>query len=448
MKTVLAMKHGVIPKQLHFENPNPQIDWDQFPVRVSSTQTEWPLNPQRPPLAAVSAFGISGANAHVILEGYENPADSYGEDVGIRSLAGSPQQIPASLPESVGDIRDGGVELTERKVRLLPLSGKSEGAVRDLAKRYLSWLDERTDAMLSDTKMAAILADMAWTAGIGRSHFAHRAGLPFKDVQSLQDGLRTLAKADVDADAPPPQPATRVAFLYARDKSQWASMGRELYDTEPIARAVLDFCDSVARQVRGASLLDVMFGQDGALDDPAWAQPAIYSLESAITALWSDIGIRPDVVIGHGPGEISAAQAAGVFSLEDGMRLSLARGEFVAKNSDLDSLQSTLESIQLSPPTMTLMSSVAGELAEVPVPTDTSHWIKQANEAAPSAAMTPALDGLGTDVTIEIGPEFVKAVAKAYEAGLPISFEGMFTGETRRRISLPTYPFQRRRHWI
>ncbi len=449
LKTALAMNRGVIPKNLHFENPNPQIDWDQFPVRVTSTQTEWPLHPQRPPRAAVSAFGISGANAHIILERYENPADSYGEGAGIRSLAGSPQPIPAPLPESVGDMRDGGSELTEREARLLPLSGKSEGAVRDLAKRYLSWLDERADVMSSKPEAAPTLADMAWTAGIGRSHFAHRAGLPFRDMPSLQDALRTLTEAGVDADAPPPQPATKVAFVYPGEWSQWAAgMGRKLYDTEPTARATLDFCDSVARQARGDSLLDVMFGQDDALDDPAWAQPAIYSLESAITVLWSDIGIRPDIVIGHGPGEISAAQAAGVFSMEDGMRLSLARGELAAKDSDLDSLQSTLTSIQLSPPTVALISGATSELAEAAALTDTSYWIRQANEAAPSEARASALANLGTDVIIEIGSGFVKAVAKAYEAGLPISFEGMFTGETRRRISLPTYPFQRRRHWV
>ena len=400
LKTALAMKRRVIPKHLHFENPNPQIDWDQFPVRVTSTQTEWPPHPQRPPRAAVSAFGISGANAHVILEGYENPQDSYDDGAGIGSLAGSPQKIAAPPPESLGDMRDGGTELAEREARLLPLSGKSEGAVRDLAKRYLSWLDERADAVSPESGARPILADMAWTAGIGRSHFAHRAGLPFRDVRSLRDALRTLAEADIDADAPSPQPATGVAFLYPGEASQWAAgMGRELYDTEPTARAILDFCDSVARQARGASLLDAMFGQDGALDDPAWAQPAIYALESAITALWSDIGIRPDAVLGHGPGEISAARASGVFSLGDGMRLSLARGE-------------------------------------------------QANEAAPPEARDSALANLGADVIIEIGPGFVKAVAKAYEAGLTISFEGMFTGETRRRISLPTYPFQRRRHWI
>ena len=449
VKTVLAMNRGVIPKHLHFENPNPEIDWDQFPVRVTSTQTEWPLNPQRPPRAAVSAFGISGANAHIILEGYENPSDSHDGGAGIESLAGSPQTIPASLPGLLGDIRNGGAELTGREARLLPLSGKSKGAVRDLAKRYLSWLDERADAMSSKSGAAAILADMAWTAGAGRSHFAHRVGLPFSDALSLHGALRALAEADTDADAPPPQPATRVAFLYAGEGSEWdAGMSRELYDTEPVARAILDFCDSVARQVRGASLLDAMLARDGVLDDPAWAQPAIYSLESAITALWSGVGIRPDAVMGHGVGEISAAQAAGVFSLEDGMRLSLARGEFAAGGSDLDGLQSTLASVQLSPPTVALISG--GEPVEPAALMDAWRWVRQANEAAPSEAMASELAGLGTDVAIEIGlgSGFVEAVAKAYEAGLPISFGGMFAGETRRRISLPSYPFQRRRHWI
>ena len=196
-------------------------------------------------------------------------------------------------------------------------------------------------------------------------------------------------------------------------------------------------------------MLDVMLGRDGALDDPKWAQPAIYSLESAITALWSGVGIRPDSVMGHGVGEISAAQAAGVFSLEDGMRLSLARGEFVARGSDLDGLQSTLESVQFSPPSVAMIGG-GGEPVEPAALMDTSHWVRQANEAAPSEAMTSTLAGLDTDVAIEIGAGsgFARAVAKAYEAGLPISFEGMFTGEARRRISLPSYPFQRRRHWV
>ena len=334
--------------------------------------------------------------------------------------------------------------------------------------------------------MASILADMAWTAGVGRSHFAHRAGVPFKDVQSLQDGLRALANLDTDEDATPPQAATRVAFLYTGEGSQWVGMGRELYDTEPTARAVLDFCDSVVQQERGVSLLDVMFGREGAkgnLDDPSWAQPALYSLQCALTALWSDVGIRPFAVLGDGPGELSAAQAAGVFSLEDGLRFVLARGELMANGDDLDALQATLAGVQLSPPAVALVSGLAGGVIAPYAPKDVVYWTRQATEAAPLEERVSVLADLEVDTVIEIGPDsvldrdvilhhldspillsslssqadsqagmrsigFAEAVAEAYRVGFRISFEGLFTGEARRRISLPTYPFQRRRHWV
>ena len=124
-----------------------------------------------------------------------------------------------------------------------------------------------------------------------------------------------------------------MAFVYTGQGSQWAGMGRALYESEPVARAVLDRCEAVFREVRGASLLDVMFGRDGAsgdLGDTAWEQPALYALECALTALWASVGVRPAVVVGHSVGEIAAAQAAGVFSLEDGMRFAAARGDLLS----------------------------------------------------------------------------------------------------------------------
>ena len=110
-------------------------------------------------------------------------------------------------------------------------------------------------------------------------------------------------------------------------------MGRTLYDTEPVARAVLDRCEAVVRDERGASLLDVMFGRGDStsgLKDTAWAQPTVYALECALTALWESLGIRPGAVAGHGLGELAAAQAAGVFSLDDGMRFAVARGALMS----------------------------------------------------------------------------------------------------------------------
>ena len=111
-------------------------------------------------------------------------------------------------------------------------------------------------------------------------------------------------------------------------------MGQALYEHEPIARAVLDRCEAAFRDERGTSLLDVMFGRDegeGELEDTAWEQPALYALECALTALWTSLGIRPSVVVGHSVGELAAAQAAGVFSLEDGMRFAATRGALLSE---------------------------------------------------------------------------------------------------------------------
>ena len=138
IKAVLAMKRGVIPKQLHFHNPNPHLDWDRLPVRVTSEVTDWPLHPDRPPRAGVSAFGISGTNAHVVVEGYDSPDEEPLPAGAVR---------PVSLPESIADLSLPEEELRTRGTRLLPLSGKAEGALRELAGRYLSWLDERAGAL-------------------------------------------------------------------------------------------------------------------------------------------------------------------------------------------------------------------------------------------------------------------------------------------------------------
>ena len=160
---------------------------------------------------------------------------------------------------------------------------------------------------------------------MGRSHFARRAGVVFSDGDSLKAGLRVLAEGD----EPPRRTATKVAFAYTGQASQWVGMGRALYDSEPVFRAVLDRCDEALRSERGASLLEVMFGSDADaedLDDPAWTQPCIYAIECALTSLWSSVGVQPDVVVGHSLGEIAAAHAAGAFSLTDGLRFAAARG--------------------------------------------------------------------------------------------------------------------------
>ena len=185
----------------------------------------------------------------------------------------------------------------------------------------------------ADGAADAPLSDLAWTAGTGRGHFICRAGVVFRDAQSLRDGLCALAEPDADA-APAARAKTepKVAFAFTGQASQWPGMGQTLYASEPVVRAVLDLCDAVLHAERDASLLDVMFGRPGAsgdLDEPAWKQPAIYALECALAALWASLGVRPEVVVGHSLGEIAAAQTAGVFSLEDGLRFAAARGALI-----------------------------------------------------------------------------------------------------------------------
>ena len=329
IKTVLAMNRGVIPRHLHFRNPNPEMDWERLPLQVTSASTPWPAVADRPPLAGVSGFGWSGTNAHVVLEGYASPGGAVPGPDGDRWIAGAPRPIAAALPASGATSRSKGA-LSPRETRLLPLSGKSSAALRDVAGRWLEWLDTEGETLAAEGAASApLLSDMAWSAGIGRSHFGHRAGVVFRDAESLREGLRAIAETD---EKPASRKAATVAFVYTGQASQWPGMGAALYESEPVMRAVLDRCDDVLGRERGASLLDVMFGRPGAagdLDDPRWKQPAIYALECALAALWAGLGIRPDVVLGHSLGEIAAAHSAGVFSLEDGLRLAAARGELI-----------------------------------------------------------------------------------------------------------------------
>ena len=474
IKTVLAMRQGVIPKNLHFRDPNPNLEWDRLPVRIVSVMTDWPMHSDRPPRAGVSAFGISGTNSHVVVEGYGERNGAGPDGRALALPAGSARPVAVPLSDPVADLPLSEEELRPRRTRLLPLSGKADGALRALAGRYLAWLDERTEALSAGGAAAQpLLADLAWTAGVGRSHFGYRSGVVFRDAASLRDGLEALADME---DRPKPVPATKVAFAYTGEGSQWVGMGQALYESEPVARSVLDRCDAILREGGGASLLEVMFGRagaDGALDDPAWMQPAIYALECALSALWSSLGIRPSVVLGQGVGEVVAAQAAGVFGMEEGVRFAAARGK-----------GEKLEGIRIAPPSLNLVSSVTGRSVESGDGLDQAYWQRQAHEPAAFDRCVERLRNLGVQVVVEIGPDavlvpqvasvwpesaggaggvvalsslsrdsqggdgFLEAVAGAYEAGLGVSFEGLFAGERRRRISLPGYPFQRRRHWV
>ena len=306
---------------------------------------------------------------------------------------------------------------------------------------------------------------MAWTAGIGRSHFAHRAGVVFDDAASLRAGLSALADS---SNGPGGCEPPKTAFVYPGDGDDAAAAAEALYRSEPVAKALFERCDAVLRAEGGASLLDRMSGESGpeqTLDDPA-----LYALQCALTALWSSVGVRPSAVVGFGAGELAAAHAAGVLDLEQGIRLAAARE--AAKSAALgDGLNAALAGIAFRPPTIALVSGVTGRalrseevretacglrhlrepaahgpclrtLADREVgavveigprgsvgPTIASHWPKSsggAGEAGNGAGGPVVLPGPGAAGGNGSAPDgdvgFVEAVARAYEAGLPVAF--------------------------
>ena len=506
VKVLLSMRAGMIPKHLHFQHPNPLLDWERLRVRVTSSAIPWPSSADHPPRAGVSAFGMAGTNAHLIVERYGPAGEDAGPPMDIvpeTAAAAEPRPVARSVDpgSAVSEGPSGESPLAAREARLLPLSGRTGEALRQLASRYAAWLDSRSEELTP-----ALLSDVAWTAGAGRSHFERRAGLVFEDEADLRAQLDALAGASAPARPASPR---RVGFLFPDQGREWAGMGRDLYDREPVVRAVLDRCEAVFREERGASLLAMMFGDAdpsgtssssrGDLDAMERTQPMLYALQVALVRLWSSVGVHPDAVLGDGVGQIAAAQTAGVFDLEAGMRLASRRGVSMGSlparaESAVESTGSGVEPVRTHPdlaevasspggpaPSIRLVSPVTGRVARPDEVLDDDH--RRRRPGAFESGLRTLME-LGVSVLVEIGPppsagrlvascwpssdgegpapvvlsslagrvrnglHFVRAVASAYEAGVEIAFSGLFAGEQRRRLSLPTYPFQRKRHWF
>ena len=485
IKVLLSLHHGVIPPHRTHENLNPNIPWDALPVHVATRATTWPITADRPPCAGVSAQSLSGTNAHLIVEGYQGSEGYSAERANPRYGAGSAQLVPVRVPESVPVPQ---VSSGPRRVRLLPLSGKSGAAVCQLAEQYLWWLDDCADELSDPALSQEHLSDMAWTAGTGRSHFAHRAAIPFTNAAALRKGLRRL----VDAGSQGRVSDAQVAFAYTGEDERYVGLGAALYESEPVVRAILNRCDQVFQEQRGRALLDAIFDQGKSVHGPAWMQPAVYALECALTALWLSIGLKPRVVYGEGGGAIAAAYAADMFTLEEGLRFASNCGalleSFSAEHTtDLapEDLERALRGIRVASPSMTMVNAVTGQSLGSDEDFGGAYWCSQVRDSADADGCTATLRELGINVVVELGSGmppgeppgegrrqadksgmltplvlpglergskarggFVEAVARAYETGLTVDFTGLFAGEQRRRIPLPGYPFQRKRYWF
>ncbi|MGA9492826.1 MAG: SDR family NAD(P)-dependent oxidoreductase [Mycobacterium sp.] len=308
IKVVLSLQHEVLPQSLHFDNPSPHIPWDSLPVKVVDKATPWERT-DRPRRAGVSSFGFTGTNAHVLIEEAPVPPVVIEEE--------SADGVEAA-PES---------KAHEESVNVLALSARSPEALVSLAQRYGSWLTAHPDVDI---------ADVCLTAGVGRSHFEHRAALVVDSVQSAGDGLAELAenrlRPGVVRGECTDRPTT--AWLFTGQGSQYPGMARELFDAEPVFAETVKRCADAVADMLPQPLLEVIFATDRetggkageTLKHTSFAQPALFAVEMGLARLWQSWGIEPDVVLGHSVGQYAAACVAGVFSLEDGARLMAERG--------------------------------------------------------------------------------------------------------------------------
>ncbi|GGY03053.1 polyketide synthase [Streptomyces minutiscleroticus] len=299
IKTVMAMQHGVMPRTLHVGEPTPHVDWSSGAVRLLTEEREWPAE-HGPRRAAVSSFGISGTNAHVILE---HPADTAPADPAPKAPATS----------------------------VLPwvLSGTTRDALAAQAARLLDFADGRSEA--DDHAVAATLAS-------GRAVFRHRAVVLGAGHEELLSGLSAAARGDRHPHAVLPddtREAGKTAFLFSGQGSQRPAMGRELYRAFPAYAEAFDAVSAALEVHLDRRLSDVVFADaDDAeaaalLNRTEYAQPCLFALQVALFRLITSWGVRPAYLAGHSVGEIAAAHVAGVLSLPDAAELVTARGRLM-----------------------------------------------------------------------------------------------------------------------
>ncbi|MER5474954.1 SDR family NAD(P)-dependent oxidoreductase [Streptomyces sp. NPDC002685] len=297
IKMVMAMRHGVLPQTLHVDEPTPHVDWSAGDVRLLTEAVAWP-EADRPRRAAVSSFGVSGTNAHTIIE--QAPAT---EEPPLASDSG------AAVPWM--------------------LSGRTEAALRAQAASLASFLDGNDgDNGRDDVGEAALAADVAYSLATTRAAFEHRAVVVGQTLQELRQGL-----AGVAGGATPPGVVTGTAhtggktvFVFPGQGSQWVGMAAELLETSPVFRDRIDACERALAPHVDWSLTAVLCGTSEVEQDRVDVlQPVLWAMTVALAEVWRSFGVTPDAVVGHSQGEVSAAVIAGAISLEDGARVVVRR---------------------------------------------------------------------------------------------------------------------------
>nr|BAW35614.1 modular polyketide synthase [Streptomyces sp. RK95-74] len=297
IKMVMAIRHGVLPKTLHFDEPTPHVDWSAGAVSLLTEATPWPET-DRPRRAAVSSFGFSGTNAHTILE--QAPAE---EPVADEPTAAAEQ--PGMVPWVV--------------------SGKSEAALRAQAERLLTHLQADPGARPVDVGLS-----LATT----RAQLEHRAVVQGGERDELLAGLSALAAGGMASGvAQGSVVGGRTVFVFPGQGSQWAGMAVELMDASPVFAARIEECAAALAEFTDWSLVEVLRGAEGApsLERVDVVQPVLFSVMVSLAELWRSLGVVPSAVVGHSQGEIAAACVAGILSLEDAARVVALRSQAIGR---------------------------------------------------------------------------------------------------------------------
>ncbi len=519
IKTVLCLQNQYIPKILHFQKVNPLIALDKIPAIIPTEGMEWKtISEGKRRIAGINSFGISGTNAHIILE--EAPA---------------PEPVVAEVA---------------RSKHLFTLSAKSEKALRELVESYEIYLSSQPKNSL---------ADICFTTNTGRAHLDNRLAVVTESTAQLREQLSAFTTGEETTEVVTSHifsKSPKIAFLFTGQGSQYVGMGRQLYETQPTFRAALERCDQLLSSYLKTPLLDVLYpapGQISPLDETAYTQPALFALEYALFQLWKSWGITPDVVMGHSVGEYVAATVAGVFSLEDGLRLIAERGRLmqalpldgemvavlasetrVAAAIELykeevsiaamngpestvisgkrqavrkviaalkaDGIKTTIlnvshafhsplmgpmladfervaASVTFSEPQISLMSNVTGQRVKAEIATP-EYWCRHILDPVRFAASIDNLHRDGHELFIEIGPkpillgmsrqclpkgvgvwlpslsqsysdwqQILQSLAELYVRGVGADWESFWQDDATRLVALPTYPWQRERHW-
>lgn len=422
IKTVLCLKHGQIPPSLHCETMNPLIDFANSPFYVNRALTAW-NGDRRPRRAAVSAFGIGGTNAHVVLE-----------------------EAPEPAPDDRG-----------RPAHLLILSAKTGDALEEASRKLSAWLS--TNPQLHP-------GDVAYTLQVGRRQFNHRRAVV---ADSAATAAALLASADptrvLSAEQNRRNPP--VVFVFPDEDAAHVHVARGLYEHDRTFRKEVDAACEAAKRIAGCDVRSALYPSaegNGALDGIT-RRLALFVVEHALARLWMSWGVRPEAVAGCGAGEWAAACIAGVCSMDDALTL-------LAHASGQSGVAVQSGRVRLRSPNVPVVSAAAGALLSAE---DAASVVRLSASPARPERLADAVRSLPSDgrrVLLEIGPESegptterlaslprlrtggndiehaLGTLGRLWLAGVEIDWSGFYGDERRRRVPLPTYPFERRRFWV